>query len=241
MPYFDTFFDLPPTGFGRRLQFAKARQVLQRLQYVAPTLKNLLEIGPGWGELAEVCCSAGVQHSSVEINHRRARSLIDRGLPAIIASVPPIPVRDQSFDAVVALNVLEHMPDLPAAIGFVREMIRAARPGGLICLNCPDLIASGSLFWDADYTHNFPTSLRRLSQMYRDLGLSIVDATYFAGPVAGTWATPIGWIARFFPVSAASFLIGRLADAGRIRRAQLTFMRNVFIVGRVPDHAEPGR
>jgi cyclopropane fatty-acyl-phospholipid synthase-like methyltransferase len=235
MPYFDAFFDLPPTGIGQRLQMNKARHVLLRLQHQSAALNRVLEIGPGWGELADLCCAAQIQHFAIEVNNLRAASLVKRGIPTVMSYTPPIPLRAGEFDAVVALNVIEHMPDLPTALRFLREMVRVARPGALICINCPDLVFSGSMFWDADYTHNFPTSMRRMIQMYRDQGLTIVDATYFAGTIAGPLATPVGWLARFLPVGLIGYLMRSAVTGDRMRRAQLTFMRNVFIIGRVPE------
>ncbi len=239
MPYFDTFFDLPPTGIGQRLQMNKARQVLLRLQRQSATLNRILEIGPGWGELADLCRAEQIQYFAIEINRLRAASLVERGIPTIMTYTPPIPLRAGEFDAVVALNVIEHMPDLPTALRFLREMMRIARPGALICINCPDLVLSGSAFWDADYTHNFPTSMRRMIQMYRDQGLTIVDATYFAGIITGSLATPVGCLARFFPAGLIGYITRSAVHGDRMRRAQLTFMRNVFIIGRVPETGNP--
>lgn len=44
-------------------------------------------------------------------------------------SIEAIPVADASFDVVLCLQVLEHVPDPAAA---VRELRRAVRPGGLV-------------------------------------------------------------------------------------------------------------
>ncbi|MFQ5615174.1 MAG: class I SAM-dependent methyltransferase [Anaerolineales bacterium] len=232
MPFFDTFFDLEPTGFGKWLQYEKARQVLHRLQRQHPGIERILEIGPGWGEFADLVVEAQVEYYGIEANRRQTESLSRRGMSVVVAYAPPIPMESEQFDAVVALNVLEHMVDLPMAIYFLREMVRMVRPGGLICINCPDLLAVGSLFWDSDYTHNFPTTMYRVAQMFGDQGLKIVDATYFAGVVPGPLSTPVGLMARFFPEDIISFLLKPFLPRERIRRARHTFFRNVFLIGR---------
>src|SRR5260370_10423606 len=47
-------------------------------------------------------------------------------------SIDAIPVEDPSFDVVLCLQVLEHVPDPAAA---VRELRRAVRPGGRVLLS----------------------------------------------------------------------------------------------------------
>ena len=111
-------------------------------------------------------------------------------------------------------------------------MVRVAGPNGIVCINGPDLLATGNGFWDADYTHNFPVTARRLSQMYRDLDLEIVDATYFSGPISGLLATPISWLARLAPAGLPGFFAHSSPLWERVYRTRLTFMRNVFVIGR---------
>jgi hypothetical protein len=235
MPCFDSFFELQPTSLGHKLQVQKARQVLHRLQGQHASITRMLEIGAGWGELADLSMDAHIDYHAIDLNRARAVTLVQRNVSVAIAQAPPVPIKDGEFDAVVALNVLEHMPDMPTATHFLREMMRLARPNGLVCNNCPDLLSAGKLFWDADYTHSFPVTMRRLSQMYRDLGLDIVDATFFAGTVSGPLATPISWLARLFPPSPAAFLPLPGPIWERIYRTRLTLLRNVFMIGRKTD------
>lgn len=232
MPFFDTFFKDKPTALGAWLQDEKARQVLQRLRRSHPQLRRLLEIGPGRGELAALCKGAGLDYQALEPNQLQADALVQQGFEVLLAYVPPIPLQDEQYDAVVALNVLEHMPDFPTAIRFLSEMVRVVRPGGLVCINCPDLMAAQELFWDADYTHNFPVTMRRLQQMFNDQGLKIVDAAFYSGVVPGPLATPLSWAAKGLPEPLLAGLARPLAHPDQIRRFRLTFLRNVFMVGR---------
>jgi SAM-dependent methyltransferase len=233
MPFFDNFFQLAPTALGDWLQNEKARQMFERLlRHDRPGC--LLEIGPGRGEFAERCLQAGIAYYALEANIEQARALCERNAHVSIGMSPPLPFGNADFDAVVAWNVIEHMPDFTVAIHFLSEMIRVARPGGLIGLNCPDLLGAGPLFWDTDYTHSFPTSMRRISQMFADQGLEMLDADFFSGIVSGAPASTLAWSAAHFPEGLVSSFTGKIVPRERIYRTRITFLRNVFVIGRKP-------
>ncbi len=232
MPFFDTFFETPPTAFGNWLQTKKANKVWERLQLHHPRIVRMLEIGPGLGEIAKIGMAAQIDYHAIEMNFTRASALRKSGVSIAISYVPPIPAKDEKFDAVVVHNVIEHMPDFSAAIRFLGEIVRVTRGNGLVFINSPDYLAATRHFWDADYTHNFPVTMRRLNQMFRDQGLEIVNKGYFSGPISGGSATLASWSARCFPVEGISFLLGSTSFTNRIHRAQMTFLRNVFMIGR---------
>ncbi|MEZ0065555.1 ubiquinone/menaquinone biosynthesis C-methylase UbiE [Streptacidiphilus sp. MAP12-20] len=49
--------------------------------------------------------------------------------PAVVADAQALPLADASVDAVLAMHMLYHVPDIPAAIG---ELARVLKPGGLV-------------------------------------------------------------------------------------------------------------
>lgn len=232
MPFFDNFFDLNPSALGDWLQREKARQMFERVLQQIAVPKRLLEIGPGRGEFADLCLAAGIEYFALEANVRQAESLHQRGANVLISYSPPLPLNTSDFDVVVAWNVIEHMPDFVAAKSFLAEMIRVTRPGGIVGINAPDVVAGGMLFWDTDFTHSFPTSMRRLRQMFNDEHLNIVDATYYSGVIPGALAHPMSWGAAVFPETLVSMLAAPVMPRERIYRTRITFLRNIFMLGR---------
>jgi SAM-dependent methyltransferase len=65
--------------------------------------------------------------------------------PAMEAAAEQLPLADDSFDAALAVNTVQHWTDLEAGL---RELRRVARKRVVIFLRSP---ASGTRFWLADY------------------------------------------------------------------------------------------
>jgi predicted SAM-dependent methyltransferase len=71
--------------------------------------------------------------------------------------VMPWPLPDDSFDEVRAIDVLEH---LSRPVEAVNEMIRVARPGGLIVIQVPDARFPQHTWTDPEHKRGFmPGSL----------------------------------------------------------------------------------
>jgi SAM-dependent methyltransferase len=75
--------------------------------------------------------TVGVDNSSRYISWARRRH---PGGEYLLASADALPLADASFDAVLLLDVLEHVPDEAEVI---REIQRVLKPGGLLILSVP--------------------------------------------------------------------------------------------------------
>ena len=134
-------------------------------------------------------------------------------------SIDAIPVDDGSFDVVLCLQVLEHVPDPAAA---VRELRRVVKPGGRVLLSTHGVYPY----------HPNPEDLWRwthsgLDRLFRDNGdWSSVSVSAGAG-TAGTVAM------------LAAHLVDLLFKRARLRRAARPFVALLNAAGEGLDNAIP--
>jgi len=119
---------------GTRISRDRLSRCLGGLDAVAG--RSVLEVGCGAGRFTEVLLDAGARvvacdlSRAVEANHANFRGRA--GYFVCQADLMRLPVAPESFDVVVALGVLQHVPRPEAAIA---ALVAALRPGGRIALD----------------------------------------------------------------------------------------------------------
>lgn len=88
----------------------------------------------------------------------------------------PLPFADDSFDGILAKDVLEHLA-VPARL--VRDLFRVLRPGGIVVASL--VMANPRAVW-SDYTHVRGFTRRAAVLLFADAGFS-VETTWRMGPV----------------------------------------------------------
>jgi SAM-dependent methyltransferase len=97
---------------------------------VAAGPARILEVGCGWGELAEwLARETGADVVAVDLSPRMVELARARGIDARVADAQQLPFADGEFDCVVAAWMLYHLPDLD---GGIAELARVLRPGGTL-------------------------------------------------------------------------------------------------------------
>jgi 2-polyprenyl-6-hydroxyphenyl methylase/3-demethylubiquinone-9 3-methyltransferase len=92
--------------------------------------RRVLDAGCGGGLVARELAAAGAEVVGVDRSLGSlgvARRAVGRRFVPAQGRLERLPFADGSFDAVVAADVLEHLPDLPAAVA---ELARVLAPGG---------------------------------------------------------------------------------------------------------------
>lgn len=96
---------------------------------------RLLEVGAGRGGLVRQALSRGWIVSATELSSVGLSALRSMGVDFFAGDLLDAPFPERSYDLVVALELLEHIPD-PTA--YLRRLALLARPGGLLLLTTPN-------------------------------------------------------------------------------------------------------
>lgn len=124
-------------------------------------------------------------------------------------SLPELSLTADAADITFSLHVLEHAPSWRQAYLWAEEMLRVTKPGGYVVIAAPDYREWGVYFWDADWSHGFPTTPRRIGQMFNDLGGEISLETSLHFGRSGWFFT---MIARVFSILIPTRLIDALTN-----------------------------
>lgn len=127
-----------PTDVGRQNQAARDRWLAEVLGGL-PAGGRILDAGAGELKYKPLC--QHLSYVSQDFGHYdgagdgRGLQTGPRGTPVdIVCDIVAIPEPDQSFDAVLCVEVLEHLPDPLAAL---RELSRLLKHGGKLVLTAP--------------------------------------------------------------------------------------------------------
>lgn len=235
MSFFDHYSVIEPLAISQSFdQYVNKRDLKLMLTLLDTELRKhpILEVGPGRSTFAKECLRQGYDYIAVEPNAKLAQKLIEDGVSVIQQIAPPIALESNVCCMAYAANVLEHMIDMTHAQDFLQELSRVTIPGGLVCLKVPDYLSWGREFWNADYTHNFVTTERRVTQMYINNGLDILKVYHSSGIFTGLFGRLASFFARLFPYKFMDWLLKPIVTQGRMYKAKTTFLGVIIIVGR---------
>jgi len=101
-----------------------------------PSGAKVLDIGCGMGELARLIRNKrDADVTCLDFSRWACEQLKKDGFKTVLSALPKIPSPDNAFDAVVAIEVLEHLDTVEKTI---IQMARVVKPGGIIICSVPN-------------------------------------------------------------------------------------------------------
>ncbi|EPR35563.1 hypothetical protein dsat_1904 [Alkalidesulfovibrio alkalitolerans DSM 16529] len=122
---------------GRPQRTLQARMLLGRMLSIAGDSgqgKTLLDVGAGSGILVQAAREMGFDALGVEPSRWLQGIAASAEIPVICGTIDDLP-GDALFDAIMAVDVVEHVDD---PMGLLRACVSRLRPGGLLAVVTPD-------------------------------------------------------------------------------------------------------
>jgi SAM-dependent methyltransferase len=173
---------------------ARARLVLailRRAGILPPA--HVLDAGCGWGVTLEALEAAGYRTAGLDISRHALERLDGPGRQLIEADLTRLDIPRRSvpaFDAVLALDLIEHLDDDRAAVADLGVLLR---PGGLLVVTVPALPELYSEF-DRVQGHRRRYRPEDLRAAFGSSGLDLVQVSWW-----GQWLVPFLRVRRGRP------------------------------------------
>ncbi|CAG0958095.1 hypothetical protein METP3_00655 [Methanosarcinales archaeon] len=230
MGYFDHFEKNKSTRFGQILTdhgIEKEFRII--IRFISNQKKEILEIGPGKGNLTKKFIDKGYQNFDiVEPNILMRDNFAGSGIREIKNyEIPELQEKDGSYDMIICRNVFEHLNDTKEAKFFISEVHRVLRKGGLIVIMSPDYLDWGKDFFNCDFSHSNITSVRRTIQLFYNNNIDTIYHNYFYSCFEGF----VGKLLNFTVKMITFCTKGNSLDS-KLYKLRLTFLRRYIIVGR---------
>lgn len=163
---------------GRR---SSARIALRKINRLAKAGK-LLEIGPATGFFMDEARNCGWDVYGLESSLWAAKYARDNLGLKIFEKIEDLEIQTSGqFDAVVLLDVLEHLPAPKDFLEFLRKKLK---PNGILCISTPDIesLASDILkakWWGINRSHLYYFSKRTLFSMLDSAGFNVIKCSSY--------------------------------------------------------------
>jgi SAM-dependent methyltransferase len=171
---YDTLYETEAVHWWYRVRRVLIASLVGTLQKPDGRALRILYIGCGTGLLMKELSAHG-EVTGVDMSERAAAYCKARGLSVDVASAEKLPYADGAFDAVIILDVLEHLADDRTG---VKEVARVLTPGGTAIVTVPAF----TFLWGV--TDELSQHYRRYARgavvrRLEECGLTVQRATYF--------------------------------------------------------------
>jgi hypothetical protein len=235
--YDEYFSSRVPLPIGQRMIRFWTLRLFENVSTLVGGFRNreILEVGPGFGDLAMICKEKKIAYSALEQNASQVEKLRTAGISCQQARIPPFPTGPELvviWMAHVLENAVHYLDAREMAAGALGQLTR----GGLFVVIAPDFYSWKAKFFDTDWSHGFPTTKRRVGQLLRDVGFEVLEERHHIASVTNRAFVPLlNFTMKFIPVTLLDFIF-----SGLFRRTLATsFMsifgwRQILVIGKKP-------
>ncbi len=143
--YDEHFEERHVEAYKRDVRSVLRRREIQRVTSMLPEQAAILDVACGVGDVvSSLAPRHHVYAMDFSFHSLGLVGLMAPGIPRVNSSLYALPFRDESMDAVICLEVLEHLPDDRPAVA---EITRILKPGGRAIVSVP------SQYYFDDYFH----------------------------------------------------------------------------------------
>ena len=137
---------------------------------------RVLEIGPGHGYFAEHCRLNGFDYEFCDTSNAVVEKMNELGFQGHLGLISDLRNTLGKYDLIWMSHVLEHSPTWIAAREMVDEARQHLTEHGVIAVVSPDVLSWKHEFWNVDWSHGYPTSVRNVVQLCSDVGFQKIAA-----------------------------------------------------------------
>lgn len=148
------------------------------IQNTAIQPSSLFEVGPGHGYLAEHCKERGIKYEFCDTSPAVVAKMTELGFKGYEGMAHDIASRLGKYDMIWMSHVLEHSPTWIDARQMMKTSMDLLTDKGVIVVVSPDVLNWRREFWNVDWSHGYPTSVRNVSQLCSDVGLTNISAVH---------------------------------------------------------------
>ncbi|MGC8628290.1 MAG: methyltransferase domain-containing protein, partial [Acidimicrobiales bacterium] len=240
---------VPRPKYGFKEEEGSSHKVVLDMMGTAPR-SRLLDLGCAGGLLAERLRKAG--HYVVGVDYQQVGQVhghVDRFVEADLAKGLPEALLGESFDIVIAADVIEHLPEPQ---DLLRQITAVLQPGGQVIISVPNFshwyprlrVALGLFGYDRlgilDQSHLRFFTRRSLARLVREAGFDVVEQRTTSVPFTALMgASSIvslaqkvgGWLAATWPSLFAYQYIWRLTP----HRSETVYVSNGHVTAPMPS------
>ncbi len=115
------------------------RRVREYIKSVVPkNIQNILDVGCGSAWCAKIFCNQGVEVVSLDITVKNTSEALKRypfdNHYAVVADAFNLPFQKQSFDCIIASEIIEHVPQPDK---FIESLFKVLKPNGKLIITTP--------------------------------------------------------------------------------------------------------